>query len=849
MIKLKYKKAVKKPFFKVLIPPPNITGNLHIGHAWNAYIQDFFCRYYMQKDYQVDFLAGLDHAGIATQVKIEERLKQDFKENAFSKSFLNQKAKEWQNEYSDNILKQWSSLNLTLNTEKLVFSLDENVKKLVSEMFVFLYEKKLIYRDNKIVNWDPVLKTAVSDIEVNKKLTATFLYYFRYFLEESSLYIDIATTRPETMFGDVAVFVHPKDKRYLDFHGKFVINPATNQKIKVMCDEYIDIKFGTGAMKCTPAHDFNDYQLAKKHGLEMKVIMNEEGLMVNTDNDLFENKDRFLARELLIEELTKNRTFIKKENYSTNISFSERSNAIIEPLLSKQWFLKVDTFIPSILELQKSQNKIKIYPAKFQKILNKWLSEMHDWCISRQLWWGHELPVYYHFQDKNKILVTTQKITSKEWVKENLVLDTWFSSCLWAYVFEAEDYLQYENYFDFINKKLIKNKCIPTSMLVTAYDILFFWVARMLVMACAVAKAIDKPLIDTIPFEQIYIHGLIRDSLNRKMSKSLNNGINPMDLIKKYGSDKVRKYLLKNTTQGADLIFKYEDLENSEDFFIKLKNVISYFDSKNIYSMTIENANLSVFSENFINYMHFKLKNLSKILEKNILDRNINLYVFNLDNYFWNSFCAQDLELFKKIYGFEADTNKNNLLVLFYEYFLSLFNNYQPLIPLLHDEITCKWVFSSLRKKIVAKNSVYFSFFLEIEKIVRQFRQNNNLDKKNILKMRIDKKLKFSENETLFLNEFLNVKIVDYDFEKKISFKIASYQIVFEITSFFDKFINKLKSELQIANNELKRANSLLNNESFLKKAGKEKIKAEKEKQIFWESKIIELNNQIQKIS
>ncbi|AME12539.1 valyl-tRNA synthetase [Mycoplasma mycoides subsp. mycoides] len=525
-----------KPKFSIILPPPNVTGKLHIGHAWDTSLQDAIIRFKKLTGYDTLFLPGMDHSGISTQVKVEAKLKQQgIDKNKLGREKFLLEAWKWKEEYANIIRKQWAKLGLSLDYSTEKFTLDEDINQIVKEIFVKFYNDQIIYKDKQIVNWDPEQKTAISNVEVIYKETQSKMYYFKYILEDSNEYLTVATTRPETMFADQCLVVNPNDSRYQKYINKKVINPVNKQVIPIISDEYVDIEFGTGVMKCTPAHDLNDYHLGIKHNLKMPICLNIDG-SVNQLGGKYQGLDRFVARKKIIKNAIKEDLFVKEEDIINQVGFSERSNAIVEPYLSDQWFVKMDKFKNMVIDLQNSDNKINFYPNRFSDVLNRWMTDAHDWCISRQLWWGHQIPCWYHKKTNEMYVGINPPSDIENWTQDQDVLDTWFSSGLWAFStllnnkgLESE---YFKNYF-------------PTSVLVTGYDIIFFWVARMIFQTLEYTKQ--------IPFKDVLIHGLVRDESNRKMSKSLGNGIDPMDVINNNGCDSLRLFLLTNSTPGQDI--------------------------------------------------------------------------------------------------------------------------------------------------------------------------------------------------------------------------------------------------------------------------------------------------------
>ena len=538
----------KEPF-TIVIPPPNVTGKLHLGHAWDTTLQDIIIRRKRMQGYDALWLPGMDHAGIATQAKVDEKLKnQGVSRYDLGREGFLEVAWEWKHEYAKFIRSQWGGLGLSLDYTKERFTLDEGLNKAVNHVFITLYNKGLLYQGERIINWDCEAKTALSNIEVEHKDIEGAFYHFVYPFVEGEGGVVIATTRPETMFADQAIMVHPNDERYQNIIGKQVYIPGTEVKIPVIADEYVDMEFGTGCVKVTPAHDPNDFEVGKRHGLAMPLCMNDDGTM-NSMSGKYEGQDRFECRKNLIEDLTALNLFVKKENMIHSVGHSERTGVVVEPRLSKQWFVKMEVLAKQVLE----NDEYRFVPERFMNTLERWLENIQDWCVSRQLWWGHRIPAWYK---DGEVKVQVEK-PGDGWVQDEDVLDTWFSSALWP--FSTLGWPEKTDLFD---------RYYPTSCLVTGYDIIFFWVARMLFQGVEfTGKA---------PFKDILIHGLIRDSQGRKMSKSLGNGVDPFDVIDKYGTDSLRYFLTTNSAPGLDLRYDETKIESSWNYLNKIWNISRY---------------------------------------------------------------------------------------------------------------------------------------------------------------------------------------------------------------------------------------------------------------------------------
>ncbi len=617
----------KEPF-TVVIPPPNVTGILHIGHAWDNTLQDMICRYQRMLGKDVLYLAGMDHAGIATQARVDERLKGEglSRYDIGREKFL-ERAWQWKEEYASTIRSQWAKLGNSLDYSRERFTMDEGFNRAVRHVFVSLYEEGLIYRGWRIINWDPQARTALSNIEVYYQEDAGKMYYMNYRTVETKEPFIVATTRPETMFGDVCIVVNPADERTKHLIGLHCINPANGESLPIIGDDYIDMDFGTAIMKCTPAHDPNDFAIAQRHNLPTPICMNPDGTM-NERCGKYAGMDRFAARDALVKQIKAQGDMDHIEDIRHQVAHSERTHCVIEPYLSQQWFVKMKPLADAVLQQQeKADQKIHFYPERFEKTFTQWLSNIEDWCISRQLWWGHRIPAWYNRHDGSLYVGESDPQDAENWVQDEDVLDTWFSSALWPFATLGwpEDTQDYRRYY-------------PTSVMVTGYDIIFFWVARMAFQARHFTKE--------RPFKDVLIHGLIRDAQGRKMSKSLGNGIDPMQVIDQYGVDALRFFLTTNSTPGQDMRYIPEKVEASWNFINKLWNASRFVLMNLDDEMTMQDIDLSALSQADI----WMLKKLNLVLEH--ISENMNKYEFALAGneiygFVWDDFCSWYIEMSK----------------------------------------------------------------------------------------------------------------------------------------------------------------------------------------------------------
>lgn len=657
----------KEPY-TIVIPPPNVTGKLHLGHAWDTTLQDMLTRMKRMQGFDVLYLPGMDHAGIATQAKVEQKLRAEGKSRLEMgrEKFLEQ-SWAWKEEYASTIRAQWAKLGLGLDYSRERFTLDEGLSEAVQEVFVKLYEKGLIYRGEYIVNWDPATKTAISDIEVIYKDIEGAFYHLSYPLTDGSGHVELATTRPETMLGDTAIAVNPKDERYAHLVGKTITLPIVGREIPIVADEYVDMEFGTGVVKITPAHDPNDFEVGNRHELPRVLVMNEDGTM-NANAGKYEGMDRFECRKQIVEDLKAEGVLIKIEPHLHSVGHSERSDAIVEPYLSLQWFVKMEPLAQKALEEQQGPDKVNFVPQRFENTYVRWMENIRDWCVSRQLWWGHRIPAWYHKETGEVYVGKEAPADLENWEQDNDVLDTWFSSALWPFStmgWPNTDAADYQKYF-------------PTSTLVTGYDIIAFWVSRMIFQS--------YEFTGQRPFQDVLIHGLIRDSEGRKMSKSLGNGIDPMDVIEKYGADSLRWFLTTGSTPGNDLRFYWEKIEATWNFSNKLWNA-SRFALMNMDDLTFDQIDLtgekSLADKWILTRLQTTIDDVTRLSDK---------YEFGeagriLYHFIWEDFCNWYIEMAKLPLNGEDEAAKQTTRSVLAYTLDRIMRLMHPFMPFITEEI------------------------------------------------------------------------------------------------------------------------------------------------------------------
>ena len=791
----------KKPYC-IVIPPPNVTGKLHLGHAWDTTIQDILIRYKRMDGYDALWLPGMDHAGIATQAKVDKKLKDmGIKPREMDRDEWLKHAWNWKEEYADNIHKQWAKMGLSLDYTKERFTLDDGLSEAVKHVFVNLYNKGLIYRGERIINWDPEAMTALSNEEVIYKDVEAAFYHIKYYIENSDSYLEVATTRPETLFGDTAVAVNPSDDRYKDLIGKNVILPLVNKLIPIVGDIHADPEFGTGVVKITPAHDPNDFEVGNRHNLERIIVMNPNGTM-NENAGIYNGMDRFECRKKVIDDLKDQDLLLSIEPMVHSVGHSERTDVMVEPYLSKQWFVKMRPLADRVLENQKNKDaKVNFVPERFEKTMNHWMEITYDWCISRQLWWGHRIPAWYK---DDEVYVGITPPEGEDWVQDNDVLDTWFSSALWP--FSTLGWPQ--------NTDLFK-RYYPNDVLVTGYDIIPFWVNRMTFQGLEFT--------DSRPFKDCLIHGLIRDKQGRKMSKSLGNGVDPMDVIEKYGCDSLRFFLATSTAPGMDLRYDEEKVASTWNFINKLWNA-SRFVLMNIEDLKQDDRELSISDK----WILTKLNKTIKIVRKHMDNYEFNVVGSELYSFIWDDFCDWYIELAK------GNMNNTTKLVL-NDVLTSILKMLHPFMPYvteeiyqmlpLHDESIMISDYPVYNKENIFAEEKELDDIISFIVKVRTSKLENKIPKES--------KVYFSGNNKELILKMLRVdsnSVIDSDELDGIEVITNNYKIKYMFDTSIDKEQEResLLKEKERLENSINRRKNLLSNANYVNKAPRNVVEKEK---------------------
>jgi len=823
----------KKPY-SIVIPPPNVTGKLHLGHAWDTTMQDLLIRFKRMQGYDALYLPGMDHAGIATQAKVDAKLREEGKSryDLGREKFL-EVAWEWKKEYSTFIRKQWAKLGLSLDYSRERFTLDEGLSKAVRKVFVQLYEKGLIYRGAYIINWDPAARTALSDIEVIYKEVPGFLWHVNYPLADGSGSIQIATTRPETMLGDTAIAVHPDDERYKDIVGKKAILPLVGREIPIVADSYVDQSFGTGAVKITPAHDPNDFEVGKRHDLPRILVIDETGKM-NEFAGKYQGLDRDECRKQIVKDLEASGDLAYVEEHTHAVGHSERTGVVVEPILSTQWFVKMKPLAEASLKMQETDDQVNFVPERFEGTYRHWMENIRDWCISRQLWWGHRIPAWYNKQTGEVYVGLEAPKDIENWKQDEDVLDTWFSSALWPFStmgWPDEKAADFKRYF-------------PTNALVTGYDIIFFWVARMMFQS--------TEFTGKSPFRDVLIHGLVRDEQGRKMSKSLGNGIDPMDVIAKYGADALRYTLATGTTPGQDLTFQWSKVEANWNFANKIWNA-SRFVIMNLEGFSLNDIDLS--GEQSV-ADRWILTRLNETIEK--VTALYESYDFGeaghyLYQFIWDDFCDWYIEMAKlPLYGEDEAAKQTTKSILTYV-LDKILKMLHPIMPFVTEEIwqhiphegetimhsdwptvKSEWNDAEADREMSALQTVIRS--------VRNIRAEMNVAPKKpvdmLIKTASERETKIYEVNKNYIERFCNPATLQIGTDvqapdKSVSAVISGADIYLPLSGLIniEDEISRLNKELDKMNAEVERVEKKLGNSRFVDKAPEQVVAKEREKQ------------------
>ncbi len=818
-----------KPF-SIVIPPPNVTGKLHMGHALNNTLQDIIVRTKRMQGYSTLWIPGTDHAGIATQIKVEEnlRLEKGLTRHDIGRERFLELVWDWKAQYGSRIINQLKKLGSSCDWSRERFTMDANLSAAVKKTFVNLYDKGLIYRGLRIINWCPNCLTALSDAEIEHVDVPSHFWHIKYPIKDSDGYLVVATTRPETMFGDTAVAVNPEDERYKDLVGKTLILPLLNKEIPIIADEYVEKDFGTGCVKITPCHDPNDFEVGMRHNLPLINVYDDKAELLNENCGEYKGLTRAQARKRVVEDLDKLGLLVKIEDYSHNVGHCYRCGNIVEPLASKQWFVKMPPLAKPAIDVVKS-GEIKYIPDRFSKIYLNWMENIHDWCISRQLWWGHRIPAYY-CDDCGEMTVsetdvkTCPKCSSANIRQDDDVLDTWFSSALWPF-----------STLGWPNDTEELKKYYPTSVLVTAYDIITFWVSKMIFMG------IEN--MEQIPFPNVFIHGLVRDAQGRKMSKSLGNGIDPLDIIEKYGADALRFALATGNSPGNDMRFSDEKIESARNFNNKIWNAARFV----LMNLTIDSIELPAADK-----LHIEDKWILSLYNKligevtaNIENYELGIALAKLYDFIWDIFCDWYIELMKPRL-FAGDTDAQNIIAYVLSNTLKLLH---PFMPFITEEIwqSLPHVGDSIMVSewpTVSEEFVFDAEEASMEKIIEAIRAIRNRraemnvppSKKASVHIVTADKTTFSADVAVFFEKLASASEVDVSdsFEGKNAVQIvtdsATIYIPLADIIDFEKELQRLTKEKQDTIGEIERLEKKLSNEGFVAKAPAAVIEGEREK-------------------
>lgn len=838
--------------YAIVIPPPNVTGKLHLGHAWDTAIQDTLIRFKRMQGYDTLYLPGMDHAGIATQAKVEAKLRKQGKDrHEMGREAFVKQVWDWKDEYAAIIKSQWAKLGLSLDYSRERFTLDKGLSKAVRRVFVQLYKEGLIYRGEYIINWDPELQTALSDIEVIHQDDKGAFYHIKYPFADGSGFVEIATTRPETMFGDTAVAVAPGDERYKDLVGKELILPLVGRHIPIIEDQHVDPEFGTGLVKITPAHDPNDFLVGNRHDLKRINVMNDDGTM-NENAGKYEGMDRFACREALVKDLKEQGYLIKVKPIVHSVGHSERSGVQVEPRLSTQWFVKMKPLAEAALKNQETNNKISFVPERFEHTFKQWMENIHDWVISRQLWWGHQIPAWYNKKTGEMYVGEDAPKDIKNWKQDPDVLDTWFSSALWPFStmgWPDENSADYKRYY-------------PTNALVTGYDILPFWVARMIFQGLHFTHQ--------RPFKDAVFHGLIRDEQGRKMSKSLGNGVDPMDVIDQYGADALRWFLLNGTAPGQDTRYNPKQLASAWNFINKIWNAARF---------VIMNLPEDAQAAHMPDTSKFDLSD-SWIFDR--LNHTVSEVIRLFDNYqfgeagrelynfIWNDFCDWYIEMAKVVLNGdnqELKTRKQDNLIWILDQILRLLH---PIMPFVTEKLWLSMPHDGESIMVAKYPEVHaefeneqarhdMAFLIEIIKAVRNIRMEVNAPLSSSIDIMIQ--LEDAKNERIltdnedYVKNFLHPKKLTISTQitapKLAKTAVISGAQIFvplaDLVNIADE-IKRMTKEEKNLQAEVERSTKKLNNQGFIAHAPEAVVNKEKAKKADYENQLQSVQERIQEL-
>ena len=838
--------------YAIVIPPPNVTGKLHLGHAWDTAIQDTLIRFKRMQGYDTLYLPGMDHAGIATQAKVEAKLRKQGKDrHEMGREAFVKQVWDWKDEYAAIIKSQWAKLGLSLDYSRERFTLDKGLSKAVRRVFVQLYNEGLIYRGEYIINWDPELQTALSDIEVIHQDDKGAFYHIKYPFADGSGFVEIATTRPETMFGDTAVAVAPGDERYKDLVGKELILPLVGRHIPIIEDQHVDPEFGTGLVKITPAHDPNDFLVGNRHHLKRINVMNDDGTM-NENAGKYEGMDRFECREALVKDLKEQGYLLKVKPIVHSVGHSERSGVQVEPRLSTQWFVKMKPLADKVLENQKTAGKVNFVPKRFEQTLDHWMEDVHDWVISRQLWWGHRIPAWYNKKTGEMYVGEDAPKDIENWKQDPDVLDTWFSSALWPFStlgWPDENSADFKRYF-------------PTNALVTGYDIIFFWVSRMIFQSLHFTHE--------RPFNDVVLHGLIRDEQGRKMSKSLGNGVDPMDVIDQYGADALRWFLLNGTAPGQDTRYNPKQLASAWNFINKIWNAARFVimnlpeDAQSAHMP--DTAKFDLADGWIFDRLNHTVSEVIRLFD----DYQFGEAGRELYNFIWNDFCDWYIEMAKVALNSsdeELKARKQNNLIWILDQILRLLH---PIMPFVTEKLWLSMPHDGESIMVAKYPEVHaefenepachdMAFLIEIIKAVRNIRMEVNAPLSSSIDIMIQ--LEDAKNERILTDNEDYVKNFLHPKELTISTQIAAPKLaktavisgaqifvpLADLVNIADE-IKRMTKEEKDLQAEVERSTKKLNNQGFVAHAPEAVVNKEKAKKADYESQLQSVQERIQEL-